>query len=648
MFELNKNNRFLLITIIVAVVISLSILTAYVYTSEDEPEEEIIISPKIPTTPLLTKTYDELAQEGWLDKIDVIDDRISPLTSQGVIVQINRMRHRGLLDEILKRGVSWKNAPEFYFTATIDGSDYISKDLYGPPVASSENLYNTWDTMLQELRIQKDIPQEQETSEITIQIIERVKTGLLGLRSNDVVQEEFKLTYCYRTGVWTGDNYFGHEDGYGRYRGETFEVQFNIYQTDFDQDGIPYWTEVNILGTDPMVNDKYQDPDNDGIPTAWEWKWGYDPHSWDDHHNLDPDIDGITNHQEFLMEKYYADPFSQDIYMEVDNMEGRNRLYWDNVFFEETGQIVIERFAQNGINFYIDDGWSGTPSNAGGELLPYIETVDQDTGLMLQFYNHHFPDERKGIFRYTIVGHHAGFAIPSTFGNYDTVVIDSSPFKVFIMRQAFTPRTQRIVLAAAALHELGHTLGITPWTIEGCDNFTFAQGRQARQHYEDTWGDYESVMNYFHIWDKTLVDFSDGSNGQPYDQNDWEYFYLPFFKIESNVVEDPFFELPGTDRMVDLNVKPASEYESGWNYDENLTNEYLSFWKTHSFVENVRCDYRVYVSTDASELNHENQKNVRIYAKPIVEPTYAIWSLIAEATLHPDGTLICNGEILSI
>ena len=45
-------------------------------------------------------------------------------------------------------------------------------------------------------------------------------------------------------------------DGYGHYLGEFYEVWFNVYQADFDHDGIPYWTEVNVLGTDPTVDEK--------------------------------------------------------------------------------------------------------------------------------------------------------------------------------------------------------------------------------------------------------------------------------------------------------------------------------------------------------------------------------------------------------
>jgi len=43
------------------------------------------------------------------------------------------------------------------------------------------------------------------------------------------------------------------------------------------------WVEVNIINTDPTVDDTKLDPDDDKIPTYWEWNWGYNPKSWDDH-----------------------------------------------------------------------------------------------------------------------------------------------------------------------------------------------------------------------------------------------------------------------------------------------------------------------------------------------------------------------------
>jgi len=572
------------------------------------------------------------------ETIKEIDDRISPDLNQGLIVEINRIRHRGILDAILQRGQSWKTQPSFYYTCTKDGNTFVSKDESAAGGASNEQLFNTWDTMFQENRLQEDIEEEQETVDVAICIIERISTGILKLKSADIEKETIEVTYDFRTGRWTGDDFFMDDDGYGHYVGTDFEVWFNIYQTDNDGDMIPYWTEVNVLHTDPTLDDSIRDPDEDGIPSSWEWKWGYDPHTWNDHEQLDPDIDGIQNIEEYQMRKYFADPFSQDIYIEVDGMERGGLFDLEHQFYEESGQIMIERFAQHNINFYIDNGWPGGPINGGGEVFGHIDTISQDSGIMVQFYKHNFADERKGIFRYMIVGHNAGFCIPSELNRYDTLVIDSSPYRL-IKRSAFTQRTQRLALAAAALHELGHSLGIAPWTFEGNDNLSFANGRQASQQYKDTWGDYYSVNNYYHIWDYNLVDYSDGSNGPPYDQNDWEHFYLPTFNIESNAIEDPIIEPPGKDRLTDEKPEPITE---GWVYEENLTKHYTTELSMKCFVENVDFDLRVYAekSDDPSNDSGLQHVKIRVYAKPETGETYSVWSLISEGYEDSDGALL--------
>lgn len=614
MIDIQKDNKFMIgAAIFVALIIILSGLyyaVAYFGGDDVTPEE-----PK--------------------DEEVTIDDQISPLTNQGIIVQFDRFRNRGLLDEILKMGTSWKNPPKFYYLATIDGLEYSSKDVAAAGGASGEMFYETWDTMFQENRIMKDIDEEQETSTVTIKIMQQESAGLLGFQTQDTVKEEIHLTYDYRTGRWSGDDNFKDDDGYGHYVGETYELWFKVYQTDYDGDYIPYWTEVNVLGTNPRQDDSMLDPDGDGITTDWEWFWGYDPHSNDDHVNLDPDIDGIQNIEEFQMAKYFADPFVPDIYMETDGMERGGIIDGPHVFYEETGQIMMERFTEHGMNLYIGNGWPGGPLNGGGELLTHYDTISQESGVMLQFYKNHFADDRKGIFRYTIVGHQAGFCIPSTLNRYDTIVVDSSLYRL-VMRQAFTPRTQRIVLAAATLHELGHSLGIAPWTFEGNDNLTFAASRQARQEYADTWGDYYSVMNYYHIWDKKLVDYSTGENGPPYDQNDYAHFYLPTFEIDNNAMEDPELELPGKDRIVDLDILPLGD---SWKIEENLTSEYQSIFAKDRYIENVNVDILVFVPEDFSMEDATNGTPVKVFAKPLVQPTYSQYSLIAEGTLDHNGDI---------
>ena len=518
----NTTKKTLYAIIAVAVIACLIAAGAYVYITYNNTKKEITDNGPPVIAP---------------------DNRISPLVEQGLIFEINRMRDRSLLEKILKPGLSWREKPEFYFITNMDGLEYVSKDVTSAGGAKTQQFFTSWDTMFQENKVVRDVKNETETSDVTLTIMKREKIGLLGLRYQDTEQEKITLTYDYKTGHWTGDDYLNDSDGYGHYVGKNFEVWFNLYQTDYNHDGIPYWTEVNVYHLDPTVDHSDYDPNHDGIPITWDWKYGYDPFAYDNHSQMDPDKDGLTNLQEYKMQKYFADPFHQDIYIESDGMQRGGLLDPPHVFWVESQQILIERFAEHNINVYIDNGWPGDSSNGGGELLPHYETLSQDSGMMLQFYNNHFADDRKGIFRYLVVGHNAGFCDPSVFNRYDTMAVDTSLYKLLLKRKAFTPRTQRITLAAATMHELGHSLGIANWNWGGNDNLTFAASKQAKQEFLNQWGNYKSVMNYYYIWDKTIVDYSDGSHGSG-DQNDWKAFDLTEFKKETNVIEEPGFTWP--------------------------------------------------------------------------------------------------------
>ena len=66
---------------------------------------------------------------------------------------------------------------------------------------------------------------------------------------------------------------------------------------------------------------------------------------------------------------------------------------------------------------------------------------------------------------------------------------------------------------------------------------------------DQLWGyNHKSVMNYYYIWDKTIVDYSDGSH-RPNDVSDWDLFDLTAFQKDSLVVEDAGFELPGEEEL---------------------------------------------------------------------------------------------------
>ena len=107
-----------------------------------------------------------------------IDDRISPLENQGVVLEVLRIRHRGLLEKLITLGNSWKNTPSFYFITNMDGLEYASKDVtqHG---RTTEVLFNTWDTMVQENKIMKDAEEEQETSTVTLTIVETSKIRVI-------------------------------------------------------------------------------------------------------------------------------------------------------------------------------------------------------------------------------------------------------------------------------------------------------------------------------------------------------------------------------------------------------------------------------------------------------------------------------------
>jgi len=593
--------------------------------------------------------YEEEKEESKLDEEIIIDDRISPLENQGLFVELNRIRHRGVLDKLITPGsTSWRSKPNFYAVVSSEGIEYSTKNIAALG-AASENYFNTWDTMFMEQKNQFNPDEEQDRSTVEITIYENIPDGLLGLKNKDVEREKIRLTYDYRTGRWTGDDYFMDSDGYGHYLGDTFEVWFHLHQIDYDKDNIPYWVEVNVLGTNPTVDDSKKDPDNDGIPTDWEWYWGYDPFVWDDHENLDPDIDGIENIEEYQIRNWFANPFHQEIYCEIDNMKGKVLFMDRHMMWEESMQSVIERFAQHNINLYLDQGWPDTPYNGGGSLLPFYQTTSQDSGILLQFYNHYFPDERKGIFHYVVIGNEGGFTHPTDHNTYYTshVYVNNPmfllPFKTPIMVP--TPRAWRVHVAAIFMHELGHSIGLTPWTVEGCDNHTsFAMffTKEWRQ-YKESWGNYYSVMNYF--WAvmndlrKELIDYSDGSNaGTGYDVNDWETLYLPSFQTVSACNEDITAMPPCYDLCeYEISARERLNYSlDGWVYQDELTNEYMQKIGSWSPIDPVEVTFRVYKKTDETD---ENKYNIRVYGFANVFPTDSEYVLIEEGNIDSKENL---------
>jgi len=501
------------------------------------------------------------------EKDKEIIDQISPLTNQAIFFEIHRIRKKGIIDVMMNSnpfsqinlfkpsnikidsksdhlklrlytaldgispGLGWDEKPSFKYTIILDGYEFEGRQ-----------SYNKWDTGYMNQQVFRNVKEEQATTDVEFKIIENIHVKkLFGSKTDKKEMENFKLTYDFRNGTWTGDDYFNDSDGYGHYDGDNYEIWFSLYQTSSDMDNIPWWVETNILGTDPTVDDSKLDPDKDGIPTEWEWKWGYDPFTYDNHSILDPDLDGLQNTEEYFMSEWLANPYYQEIYIESDYMaKTPKKLFnrdgfdgWEHVFYEESQQMLIERFNQHDITLHIDDGCMG----GGGTILPFEKgegIYGQEKGLVAGFYDNNFADERKGIFRYVAILYGGGWCHPQDSNHYyDCITVPHN--KKFFRNQlglAMTERTIRIGQAIEILHELGHSLGMLLEHSGGVDN-TSARFEGDISDYP--WFDYVSVMNYEYFWLR-YFDYSDGTHGE-YDTDDWAKLDLAFFQQPSEEME---------------------------------------------------------------------------------------------------------------
>lgn len=99
--------------------------------------------------------YFEYFKEEEVEKEEIppkreIDNRISPLEKQGLFLEINRVRHRGLLEELTRHfNRKWRDKPSFYVVTRSEGVEYSTKDI-GALGTASENYFVTWDTMFME------------------------------------------------------------------------------------------------------------------------------------------------------------------------------------------------------------------------------------------------------------------------------------------------------------------------------------------------------------------------------------------------------------------------------------------------------------------------------------------------------------------
>jgi hypothetical protein len=484
-------------------------------------------------------------------KIEQSED-IDPLVDLEVTFELLKIRSLEKFDRYLNsiEFIDILGKPDFYVKLWINNESFTS-----PIFRNMRYIYKpNWNVTV-------NVPEDEEWVEIKIQLWDwnigkDKKCDISGFNRLGNDNKDVDLRYNLKYNQWIGDDFLeklyinADPSGYGRLNGcddgtifrHDFdcELWFNIYQNDYDKDGISYWSETEIFQTDPTVDDRGRDDDNDSVPIEWEYKWGqsivwdyntfeykyfqwYDPFNWEDHKNIDSDYDGLSNYEEFITSKWGSDPFRKDLFVELDIMEeGPNGEISE--FPQESKELLNTAFNRQNIVLYLDDGCFG-----GGEPIPFDDssTMDEIRDIYWNYFLHQDEENwRFGIFHYGLLiynaEHHHGFG----FSGRIKPVIDSFQISALGMetKSNYPFFNRETVYASAYMHELGHTLGIYHGNTQGCDN---PKGDILGSEWLK-WRPYKSVMNYGYMY--RIVDFSDGSRGKN-DFDDWNRIDLTYFQM---------------------------------------------------------------------------------------------------------------------
>jgi len=455
---------------------------------------------------IFTFSISYISVKGDIQVNNVLD--YDPLVD--IIVSMEIISIRGFVEN------EYTNDPDFSIILVINDELFFS-----PVWENSRYLYNiNWTAS-------KNVPDDVAEVDFRIQLFDKNSSCDIGGSSN---YNTVKLVYDIRTGHWTGDDYIGDPSGYGRLNGcdngsyyvneKDCEIWFNIYQNDYDNDGIPTWAEINLYDSDPYVDNSEDDFDNDDVPFYWEHHWNYNPTIWNNHKGLDPENDGLTNIEEYVTSQWFSDPFRKDLFIELDQMDygpnGEGLRVPDS-----TKELLADRYNPRNIVYHFDDGCMG-----GGEIIPF----DYTTGFfeLLKIYKDYFlhnnPDNwRRGVFRYAVFIYrhirapaHAfvgeGSLINSNVKGINSFQVSTNSVNIVVNKKN---KPLDFVCAFYIMHETGHTMGIDIFNPFGCDNIRTLYPWQLCYW---IFGNYKSVMNYRYTL--KILDYSDGSHGL-FDYDDW-------------------------------------------------------------------------------------------------------------------------------
>jgi len=269
--------------------------------------------------------------------------------------------------------------------------------------------------------------------------------------------------------------------------------------------------------TKKQITFNENDSDNDGVPDWWEEKWGYNPYVWNNHSYLDPDEDGLSNIEECYTDSYGSNPYIADIFLEIDWVQTQSAT--SNKPTHQMIQEAVDVFAQHHIHLHIDVG-----ALEGGEEIPYVNYFSFSK--LNELYWDYFLDNdlnnpRKGIFHYGIICD-VGPDVNFPFVGWDH--LDSFCISAELVQESFPRFSKDQLIMGAAIHHLGHSLGLLADVYGGIDNLGTLQllSLQWLKYHN-----YKSCMNYYFKY-KTFS-YSDGTHGFG-DFDDWSNLDFSFFK----------------------------------------------------------------------------------------------------------------------
>jgi parallel beta-helix repeat protein len=280
----------------------------------------------------------------------------------------------------------------------------------------------------------------------------------------------------------------------------------------------PYMEHEIVSPMEREINLSGFDTDGDSVPDWWEEKWGYDPYSWDDHENLDPDNDALNNIEECYTDQYDSDPFHKDVFLELDWMKSSNPLQ-SNKPPKYLINRLVRIFHEHNISLHVDTG-----DLEGGEEIPLCSaySFEKIRDIYWDYFLHNvLNNPRKGIFHYGVICNNCPDLNFPFFG-WDH--LDSFAISAKGLKQIFPLYTKGRLIVGGAVHHLGHSFGLVADIYGGIDNLG------TRTLFSNQWfryRNYKSCMNYYYKY--KLFCYSDGTNGRG-DFDDWGHLDLSFFK----------------------------------------------------------------------------------------------------------------------